>query len=39
LNEKNFIISITGDKTKIDLKALNKFGKLVEIKESSLFSK
>ncbi|MDD2563039.1 MAG: insulinase family protein [Salinivirgaceae bacterium] len=39
LKGNNFVISITGDKSKIDMNQLKQFGKVIEIKESKLFSK
>lgn len=39
LKEKPIAIAIVGDKKQIDLKTLQKYGKLIEIKEASLFSK
>jgi hypothetical protein len=39
LASKPVVIAIVGDKKKIDFDALKKYGRIVEIKEKSLFSK
>ncbi len=39
LKNKPMVIIIAGNKKKIDLKALEKYGEVIEIKEKSLFSK
>ena len=37
LQDKAIIIAIVGDKKRIDLEELKKFGKIIEIKEDDLF--
>ena len=39
LKNKSMVIAIVGDAKKIDMKALEKFGKIIIIKEKDLFSK
>ena len=39
LAEKPVAIAIVGDKKMIDFEAMKRFGRIVEVKEKSLFSK
>jgi predicted Zn-dependent peptidase len=39
LKDKKIVMAIAGDKSRIDVKALSKYGKVVEISEKKLFSK
>ena len=39
LQQKPIVITIVGDKKRIDMKKLEKYGRIVEMKEKDVFSK